>query len=537
VVAIVVIIVMTVHPSQSVSNLLARLSGFEVASGKLEFSGEPARRDLPKPILVSDHENKANKAERFDEISHEIGAIFRAYWEEDFAAKMFEEKDFNKSVPNRNNDEIKVRLAEARFYVFYKFMIPLVRCAALGPQMGYEDLARFDMVALKASFQKLMQKKLSKGEELDILDVFLNVYKKLVKSSLLKAHLLAQDPRLSDLVRERCQSMAFIALYPTNSTAPFDPKEASQAFRELVRSPFPFNERAAELAQDLVASNRSLLIKGIEADLTNDKSPWGAMMRANLARLGGSDQYAASSLVSWTRNNGAHENIYGHLHILEQSYKILKKNPNTNAIIYLKIQEKLIDLYYKIFFNKSEKDMFRTLEEEAYCDYNFIARQYFKFYMISLNNFAATIAGNELFYQAQFNIGPRDFKYIDIAKQYVEILKMIDLDCLYRERPNAVVTQRMAFIDTEIALSIAELTISDVSSDVMRRYWHGRLSELRGRAQDKFFQFQRLVARETRERSADDLPFWEKRQSTNYAPLALVTERMDNLGRYINSLQ
>lgn len=544
-VALIAFITLTVHPGQAVTKLIDRIAGVNLATGRVDFAPRQSTKDVSKPLLAANRASDLRPGEaNISMVIQQLQMLMEGLWDEQRAYAYFDSGHFHAEYDAgfQPGPYQATMVHDPRYRFVYTYVWPLAKCSGLDEYSRYGSAETRERAADMREFLYALQRQYDIGQvEEARLDGLTEVYVDMLAAAMNRASMLANDPELRGVVRGKCRTLAFyltkldqVRFRLLNAT------EVNKAFEDLMQGTHNRSKKIDTHAAFFGEEHQFRIGSLLDLMYSNPKSPWGAILTSAVSDLAGGPLLGLSPLQHWLKQHGPDAYASSRIQVLMQMIELYRGMDAPNVLSLLNLYETVIAEFEVSFFGTtgSREAREKLFETQRYCHFNLISKTMFSHYTSYLNQYAALIAeeGKLTLHYSSDGSGRPD--RLDRASLYAKKLSAMNTQCLNnRNDPEFAIARPMAFIDTEIAVTLAEYSQSDLSTIAMQEDWHGKLSDLRDRAQLVFSEFRRFVAKEERENAYNasfDLRF---KLSKRRGYLETVQDRIDSLAGSIASLE
>lgn len=537
-VALVGFVMLAVHPEQLVSNVFSRITYLSTPIGSLEL--DSPSETMPRATSTFTNQRELYPPHPIEWTALDLRYLANAVYIEDIYPQLLTPSTLTVTHDQETMKRYKAETLErkASLRLFTEHLIPLIQCEAFNVNAGVHSTPPLDFARLRNFLLASLidEKPSTLGNNLDthnvIVDIhrelsFVEIYRDLLTDTLKRAHSLFEDPMLRVDSAHRCNTLL------------------RNVFPDEWRHFDTLDSRIPRAAAKFVGDNRknlrdsldNIFEQNTEDNASSSSGSWGAILVSTLSSVSGNPLLGLNPLEYWLNEKSGHESeAYFRVHVLDLYRTQYRRLEAVNLFSEITLYENLISAYKKLLFDEVRSDV-RVLDEERYCDFNPLAKQYFLRYLNELNNYAYRISQGENRLDIDFRVaGIRGFEYVETAREYMDVIEEITLECLITEE-KPLLQSRVMYLDTEAALTMAEFRLSELSSRAMRDDWRVRLRKLRERMQGPYSLFVELVRTESQIRSRGESALTRARESDNSQNLELLEGHLQQLGEYIEMLK
>ena len=310
-----------------------------------------------------------------------------------------------------------------------------------------------------------------------------------------------------------------------------------------------------DLVDQFVATQHIQIRDGLLALAREQDRPWFALLASGVSAMSNSPFASVTLLDAWLRSKSNEKPNATLLHdkvaVLERIVGTLLPTQGSNPIKLAAYFKELIETY-QIILSPSGDPIWelRFYDDKEYCAGNLVARQFLYQYLEAVNAYISLVSESQVLNDPSADINVGSFEHIDRAKSYAEILlgsellggdkelSGIDIDCLVEKIHPDPALIRMAWMDSAVALTLAELDHVELSSPTVREYWLKRTKTLRDRIEPVYAEFKRHRERKAREAALGAGPTIEAFADVDSSRhLVLVQRRLSDLAAQIRRLE
>ncbi|MGB0506179.1 MAG: hypothetical protein ACPGGK_08265 [Pikeienuella sp.] len=485
-VAFLVVLILTLSIENStISRMAGRITGFEIASGRVDFADAVNLDGLEfQPLADAGAENsKENAKETYDQFATPVADTFFYRIRREFFLTEYILSEKGRLTRPIDDDVKKEMYKQIKRDLYYLHILPLLKCAQISQFRG----SGHDHSSALPIGERLPLLWIEKGKARFDAKRIAEIYQRVARETWKRAQQMSQHPHISEKVSRLCNAM----------------KETLMSFEDLGSDWIPMVDSSLTAisldaidqgaAFETVMKNMSAdMVKSFAKEVSKVDSPEGVMLFANIYSLAGFHDHGVLLLDNWLNSSdGKKASKFDKISVYRQISTLLnliKNSENVRNFEYdLDISRKRIELELELLdldwreVRKNDKRYGLYDGFIAHCEYNEVAQNFFWDFIVHINDSVALMVE-----KIERNEGsPVDWDgapEIVRARQLIDFVNKIPLSCLSKKSAALRDLQRMAAIDTEMALLMLEISLADLSTFEQRRIWREKIHEITSRA-------------------------------------------------------